>query len=171
MLKIIEVIWSESLDYKFRIVIRFRFVGAWEELEINKCFQRQSRAKYSIQTFDFVWNGTLWESWVPFFFNGRFFDVLWLYQKKCVNLLILAVFLRQFHLPGNEHLLEEVRWSYFVHFWTLSTMVQNISLDHIKTAITGIRKSNKRPDCNAIHQYLKNKLEINLSQRMILPTR
>ena len=104
------------------------------------------------------------KSWVPFFFNGRFFDVLWLYQKKCVNLLILAVFLRQFHLPGNEHLLEEVRWSYFVHFWTLSTMVQNISLDHIKTAITGIRKSNKRPDCNAIHQYLKNKLEIHLTE-------
>ena len=35
-------------------------------------------------------------------------------------------------------------------------MVQNISLDDIKTAIAGIRKSNKRPDCNAVHQDFKN---------------
>ena len=42
-------------------------------------------------------------------------------------------------------------------------MVQNISLDDIKTAITDIRKSNKRPDCNAIHQFLKKKLEINVT--------
>ena len=32
------------------------------------------------------------------------------------------------------------------------------------TAITAIRKSNKRPDCNAIHQYFKTKLEINLTK-------
>ena len=53
-------------------------------------------------------------------------------------------------------------------------MVQSISLDNTKTAITrindtktaitGIRKSNKRPDCNAIHQYFKKKLEINLTE-------
>ena len=43
-------------------------------------------------------------------------------------------------------------------------MVQSISLDAIKTAITDIRKSNKRSDYNAIHQNFKKKLEINLTE-------
>ena len=43
-------------------------------------------------------------------------------------------------------------------------MVQSISLDAIKTAITDIRKSNKRPDYNAIYQHFKKKLEINLTE-------
>ena len=43
-------------------------------------------------------------------------------------------------------------------------MVQSISLNDIKTAITGIRKSNKRPDCNAIHQYFMMKLVIDLTE-------
>ena len=34
----------------------------------------------------------------------------------------------------------------------------------ISQSITGIRKSNKRPDCNAMHQYFKKKLEINLTE-------
>ena len=43
-------------------------------------------------------------------------------------------------------------------------MAQNISLEDIKTAIIAIRKSNKRPVCNAIHQYFKKKLGIDLSE-------
>ena len=31
--------------------------------------------------------------------------------------------------------------------WTLSTMIKSITLDDIKTVITGIKKSNIRPDC------------------------
>ena len=72
--------------------------------------------------------------------------------------------MQQFHLPGKEHLLEEIPYSYFLHYRTLSTMVQSISLDNIETAITGIRKSNKRPDCNVIHQYFKKKREIHLAE-------
>ena len=83
-------------------------------------------------------------------------------EKNCK--FDLVVFLQQFHLPGKEHLLEEIPYSYFLHYRTLSTMVQSISLDNIETAITGIRKSNKRPDCNVIHQYFKKKREIHLAE-------
>ena len=38
--------------------------------------------------------------------------------------------------------------------------IEQYSLDDIKTTITGIRKSIKMPDYNAIHQYSKKKLEI-----------
>ena len=40
-----------------RIVKRFKagnFDGAWDEIEANKCFQRQSWTKYLRQTFDFM---------------------------------------------------------------------------------------------------------------------
>ena len=39
------------------------------------------------------------KQWFPC--NRHFFDILWLYQKKNVNLLVLVVFFWQFNLPGG----------------------------------------------------------------------
>ena len=38
---------------------------------------------------------------------------------------------KKFHLRRKKHLLEEITWSYFVHYWILSTMGQSILLDTI----------------------------------------
>ena len=73
--------------------------------------------------------------------------------------------MEQFYLRKNEQLPENIPWSYFTHYWTISTIAQRISLDDIKAAAgTGIRKCNKRSDLNAIHHHFMKKFEINLTE-------
>ena len=82
--------------------------------------------------------------------NERIFNLLWLYKKKIVNLLILVVFLEHLHLRGNKH------------FWRKYTRTTLYPIGHyqlwykafhltISKRLLQTLEIKKRPDCNTIN--------------------